>query len=370
MKNHLFIVVIVAAALSACKGGSSLNSQEQGDTIRMKYAKLLTIVRYDDRTEVEIADPWNKGTVLHRYTLNADGTIPTRGASNASHSPRLVIGTSVHCGLLDQLGKIETVKGVCDLQYVHLPIIQKRAREGKVIDCGSGLQPTVEKIISLQPDAIFLSPFQNSGGYGRVDDLGITIIEMADYMETSALGRAEWMRFYGMLVGAAEEADSLFAEVERNYKELCSKVKALAPDTHHPVLMDKMTGSVWYVPGGQSTIGRMLGDAGCDYPWATDNHSGSLALPFETVFQKARNAEVWLFRYNQPHAITYDELLTEKSAYNEFRAFKERRAYGCNTATSTFYEDTPFHPDFLLRDFITITHPELGLGAPKYFLPL
>ena len=350
MKNHLFIVVIVAAALSACKGGSSLNSQEQGDTIRMKYAKLLTIVRYDDRTEVEIADPWNKGTVLHRYTLNADGTIPTKDNHT---SPKLVVGTSVHCGLLEQLGKVETIKGVCDLQYVHLPQIQMMARDGKVVDCGSGLQPTVEKIISLQPDAIFLSPFQNSGGYGRVDDLGITIIEMADYMETSALGRAEWMRFYGMLVGAAEEADSLFAEVERNYKKLSAMVKdpQSSSTSQSSVLMDKMTGSVWYVPGGQSTIGRMLGDAGCK-------------------FQKARNAEVWLFRYNQPHAITYDELLTEKSAYKEFSAFKERRAYGCNTATSTFYEDTPFHPDFLLRDFITITHPELGLGAPKYFLPL
>lgn len=367
MRNHLFIVVIVAAALCSCKGGSTLSSQEQGDTIKMNYAQLLTIVRYDDRTEVEIADPWNKGKVLHKYTLNADGTIPTKDNHT---SPELVVGTSVHCGLLEQLGKVETIKGVCDLQYVHLPRIQKMARDGKVVDCGSGLQPTVEKIISLQPDAIFLSPFQNSGGYGRVDDLGITIIEMADYMETSALGRAEWMRFYGMLVGAAEKADSLFAEVEHNYKELCSKVKALAPDTHHPVLMDKMTGSVWYVPGGKSTIGRMLGDAGCDYPWATDNHSGSLALPFETVFQKARNAGIWLFRYNQPHAITYDELLTEKNAYKEFSAFKERRAYGCNTATSTFYEDTPFHPDFLLRDFITIIHPELGLGAPKYFLPL
>ena len=134
--------------------------------------------------------------------------------------------------------------------------------------------------------------------------------------------------------------------------------------------MDKLIGSVWYVPGGQSTLGRMLADAAIDYPWKDDTHSGSVALPFESVFQKALNADFWLFRYNSPHPITYDELLSEKSAYSEFKAMREYKAYGCNTATSTFYEDTPFHPDLLLRDFITIAHPELGLGEPKYFLPV
>lgn len=41
--------------------------------------------------------------------------------------------------------------------------------------------------------------FENSGGYGKLDKLHIPIIEAADYMESSPLGRAEWMKFYGML---------------------------------------------------------------------------------------------------------------------------------------------------------------------------
>ena len=364
---------MVTAALCSCRGGSTSFSDEPGDTIRLKYARLLTMVRYADRTEVSIADPWNKGKTLHKYILMAENDenhgerdFP-EGTVVETPLRRTVIGTSVHCGLLGQFGRMDAIAGVCDLQYVHLPEVQQRAREGKTVDCGSGLQPTVEKIISLKPDAIFLSPFQNSGGYGRVEDLGITIIEMADYMEPSALGRAEWMRFYGMLVGAEAEADSLFAEVERNYLALRQKASG---NTHHSVLMDKLIGSVWYVPGGQSTLGRMLADAAIDYPWKDDTHSGSVALPFESVFQKALNADFWLFRYNSPHPITYDELLSEKSAYSEFKAMREYKAYGCNTATSTFYEDTPFHPDHLLRDFITIAHPELGLGEPKYFLPV
>ena len=234
-----------------------------------------------------------------------------------------------------------------------------------------------EKIIEIEPDALFLSPFQNSGGYGKLETLKIPIIEMADYMESSALGRAEWMKFYGMLFGAEHEADSLFATVEKNYLALEKKVsdfKAQASGISHKaspkILMDKQTGGVWYVPGGKSTVGRLLADAGLDYPWQDDEHSGSLALSFESVLEKGASSDIWMFRYSAPQAFTTKELLSEKAGYNQFKAFREGNLYGCNTFTSTFYEDTPFHPDLLLRDFITIAYPELGLGEPVYYIKI
>ena len=109
----------------------------------------------------------------------------------------------------------ESIGGVCDLKYIKLQEVQDGCRTGSIADVGNGMNPDIEKIIDLHPDAIMLSPFENSGGYGRVEKLNIPIIECADYMETSALGRAEWMRFYGLLFGEAQKADSLFAEVEK-----------------------------------------------------------------------------------------------------------------------------------------------------------
>ena len=293
------------------------------------------------------------------------------------------------------------------MQYVNIPFVQEGCRKGTIADCGSGLAPTLEKIIDLQPDGICLSPFQNSGGYGRIEELDVPIIEMADYMETSALGRAEWVRFYGMLLGVEEQADSLFNAVEQDYlrlKQLAAKAPHSAPgkaphsapegatnaSAHHAneapsgavggasgalgtspsILMDKQTGSVWYVPAGQSTIGGIIRDANIRYAWADNGEGGSLPLPFETILEKAGQADIWLFRYNAPQPVSYASLLSENAAYSQFRAFQQHRCYGCNTATTTFYEDTPFHPNLLLRDFICIAHPELGLGEPRYFLPV
>ena len=188
-------------------------------------------------------------------------------------------------------------------------------------------------------------------------------------METSALGRAEWMRFYGLLFGEAQKADSLFAEVEKNYNELKALV---APLSSAPsVISELKNGSAWYVPGGKSTSARIYADAGANYVFADDEHSGSVPLAFETVFDKGQNADFWLIKYNQAIDKTYKELEQDYAPYTGFRAFKERNIYGCNTGKVDFYEDSPFHPDRLRKDLIKIFHPTLLEGYElKYFTKL
>ena len=187
-------------------------------------------------------------------------------------------------------------------------------------------------------------------------------------MEQTPLARAEWMRFYGLLYGSQAETDSLFAVVDSSYNALCQ----IAADAGRgrSVLVDKQTGSVWYVPGGQSTIGQMLVDAGADYAFADDDHSGSLPLSFETVLERAGESDVWLFRYDSPHPITLPQLLAEQRGYRQLRPVRETgHVYGCNVSTSMFYEETPFRPDLLLQDFIQILHPDIpNLPPLRYYV--
>ncbi|MCI6159833.1 MAG: ABC transporter substrate-binding protein [Prevotellaceae bacterium] len=371
MKRAIFYLSIwLVAVLSACTGSQSKGGGEGGDTLKMAYATRLSIVKHDGYTMVKLADPWNTGKTLHTYLLvPADRPVPNNlpyGTLIRTPLTKSVMATSVHCGLLMAMNRQQAIGGVCDLQYIHLPYVQQMCREKKIIDCGSSLSPTIEKIIDLQPDAIFLSPFQNSGGYGRLEELKIPIVETADYMETSALGRAEWMKFYGLLFGSEEKADSLFRNVERKYLQLATLAKT--SKVKKSMLIDKQTGSVWYVPGGQSTIGKMISDVSVGYAWHQDVQSGSIPLPFESVLEKAGDADLWLFRYNAPTVTNLRELLTENNGYRQFKAFKNREVYGCNTATTPFYEETPFQPHLLLRDFICIAHPDLQLGKPRYFV--
>ena len=371
--RRLLVILMVTLLLCACRGRQAQRMDAgANDTLALHYATHLKVIHHDGFDEVRLADPWNAGKVLHTYLLvpagqALPGNLP-RGTVVRTPLRRAVVSTSVHCSLIIDMGRKTSIAGVCEPQYIHIPYISERLKEGAVADCGSGMAPNVETIIDLQPDAIFLSPFQNSGGYGKVEALGIPIIETADYMETSALGRAEWMRFYGLLFGCSHEADSIFGSVEKAYLTLSQQ--AHQATTAKSILMDKQAGAVWYVPGGKSTIGGIIADANIGYPWQDDTHSGSLPLPFESVLEKGGHTDLWLFRYNSPKAITSAALLSENVGYKQFKAFQSKNIYGCNTATSTFYEETPFHPHLLLRDFICIAHPELHLGQPQYFLPV
>ena len=366
----------MTALLVSCGGRQTTASQETGDTVVFKYTTQLNIVRHEDYTEVEVKNPWKEGKILHRYLLVPDSIDPQDISLTSYHSPltstivrtplrRSVMFTTVHCAMLMSFGCEQSIAGVADLKYIKIPWIHEQVKAGRITDVGEGMSPVVEKIIDQRPDALFLSPFENSGGYGRLEEIGIPIIECAEYMEPSPLARAEWLRFYGMLFGCEQKADSLFAVVDSSY---CALRSLFTVDKQKSVLLDKVTGSVWYVPGGRSTIGQMIQDAGGNYPWADDDHSGSVSLPFEAVLEKAGEADVWLFRYSSDHDITPDELLSEHHGYGQFKAFRSGEIYGCDVERSLFYEESPFRPDWLLGDYIHILHPDIpNLPPLRYY---
>lgn len=377
------LFILLAVLLSSC-GGRQTASADGGDTVPFRYAQLLQLVRHDGYTVATIRHPWRQDAVLHRYVLvPAAAPVPEgfpEGTVIRTPLRRSVVFTTVHCSLLSMLHREASVAGVADLKYIKAPYVQEGVSAGRIVDCGDGMSPVIEKIIDLHPDALLLSPFENSGGYGQLEEIDIPIVECAEYMEPSPLGRAEWVRFYGLLYGCEHEADSLFALVDSSYHALRHTVtpesrNPVMSESRHPdtapktsVLVDKVTGSVWYVPGGRSTIGQMLSDAGARYPWASDDRSGSIALPFETVLERAGDCDVWLLRYSGQQPLTRQQLLSEHRGYNQFRSFREGRVYGCNVEQSMFYEDSPFRPDLLLSDFIKILHPDIpDLPALRYY---
>lgn len=364
---------IILVICLGCKSNSRNTSGEILQPVILKYAEQIVIDSCEKYKLVCVRNPWDTTKILSRYILlDREQTVPDElpeGIIVRVPLQKALIYSSVHCGLLQELGALEQIGGVCDLQYIDLADIQKRCADHQIVDAGNSMNPDIEKIIDFHPDAILLSPFENSGGYGRVEKLGIPIIECADYMETSPLGRAEWVRFFGLLFGRQKQADSLFAAVNGEYLRLRELVKDVK---HRPTVIAELKSvSAWYIPGGKSTLGRLYQDAGAVYLWAEDGHSGSVPLSFETVYNNGHDAEFWLFKYNQAKDKTLAELKADYAPYTGFRAFRTGQVYGCNSNKVPFYEETPFHPERLLQDMIRIFHPQLGgKGECRYFKKL
>ena len=387
IKNIIFGALVVLLVV-ACQGGKTA-SGEGGDTLQMKYAELLTIVKHNDGayTEAIIENPWKKGTTLHKYILVPKGkegdetvarlkddirenaTLQMGSHCDIVRTPleSNVVFTAPHCQLMYELGCKNAITGVCDKDYINIPDIKERVKlsDGKasasdtdkvIIDCGSSMQPDMERIIALKPEGLLISPFENSGGYGKLDKLNIPIIETADYMETSPLGRAEWMKFYGLLFKSEERSDSLFSAIEKEYMAL--KAEAAKLPQGLSILTERKMGNVWYVPGGKSTMGILLKDANAKYIFADDTHSGSLAYGPERILSKGTQVDVWAFKYFGGKALSKNDLLAEYEGYKVLKAFNSNCIYQVDTSTQPYFELTSFHPEILLREFIILAHPK------------
>jgi iron complex transport system substrate-binding protein len=354
----------------SAEGGGGGDLSAGGDSVR--YAVGYTVTCREGYTQVDVRDPWHEGTLLQRYLLvPRDKPLPEglpTGTPVRVPLRNIVVYSSVHSAALDELGVADEIVGVCESRYIKTPALRERILKGRVRDLGEATAPNVERMIELGTEVVLASPF-NHGSYGSVEKTGIPIIECADYMETDPLGRAEWIRFLGLLTDRKERADSLFRRTEAEYL----RIKALTSNvTYRPKLLTgKKYGAPWYMPSGESYMARMYKDAGADHLFDYLPGTGSTPLSFETVLEKAIHADIWLIQYNLEDALTYARLKSDYSSYSRFDAFRDRHIYGCNTNRSLYYEEAPIHPDYLLAELIALFHPHLLPTHPfRYFSPL
>ena len=362
MRLFIAFLTFIGIMLQSCgRVAPAADFAAGGDTLPMRHSSLLQMVECDGYTLVNVKNPWKEGTFLHRYMLlpkdSATLTVPQGVTLLRTPVSNQLVFATLHAQLFVTLGCVDAISGVCDARYMSVPEVRERISGGKIVDCGSSMDVNLERLLQLSPEAAWVIPFKN-GGYGKMERVDVPLIECVDYMEDSPLGCAEWVRFYGRLLGVGARADSLFFAVCENYERVKESVASCAS---RPRLMCELkTGSAWYMPGGCSTMGQLYRDASADYIFGDNGSSGSVPFSFETVLARADSADVWLVKYGAERDKSYSSLEQEFTGYTLLRPFREKSIFACNVSKKRFYEETPFRPDILLEELACLLHPELN----------
>lgn len=367
-RQWAFLLSVLLIVLSGCKktaGGKDAPTEP----VRIAYATGFSINHYADYTQVTVKSPWDSSRVLHNYILiDRDKPVPgnhPEGTVVKVPVQRVACLYCIHVGMLEQLGKLDLINAVAEPEFINIPTIQEGVRNNKIRSLGMASSVDVEQLIEAAPELVFAAPFEGMG-YGNMGKSGIAIAEDASYMERTPLGRAEWIKFIAAFMGEEEKGNQLFESIEKKYNAL----KELTKNASHPtVFAEKRYGQVWYVPGGQSYMGRLFADAGLDYLWKETSETGSLSLSPESVFEKAENCDFWVIKdADRDHNKTYQTFAAENNSYNHFKAWKQRKIIYTNTTYSGYYERGILQPDVLLADLIRLVHPELlPTYQPVYF---
>ncbi|MBD5164106.1 MAG: ABC transporter substrate-binding protein [Bacteroidales bacterium] len=360
MKKFLLLSILLIM-LGSCSGhgNGSLSEDTQGDTLTL-YSSLLTMVeRPDGAIGVTIENPWKEGTRLqHLLLVHRDSTFPDNTDATVVRIPleRAGVYSSVHTGGLKELDALSVIAGVADVAYFpQNDTIRTLVQNGLIADLGSSQSPTVERIAASELQAVLRSPMEGLGA-GTLP-AGVVPLEMADYMETSPLGRAEWILLLGALTDRLPQAQALLNQVVEDYSDLHYKA-TMAQSAKPSVLTETEQSGVWYVPGGHSYMARFITDAGGTLPWEDNSSTGSVPMGLEAVAARALEADVWILKTfgSSPGA---EDLVKMNPRYAAFKPVRNRNIWSCNTAQVPFFDDIAFHPERLLADYIAIFHPEV-----------
>lgn len=391
------VALVMMSGCGGGKGNQVTGTQGQGGAEGgnlIEEARLLRMSDGEGYVKAEVVNPWDTTRLLGRYLLVERGEEPgagqsagrgaeqgagrgmeqgagrsaERGAKRGAEADslpegyarievpleRALVYSSVHGGVIAEMGAEGRIAGVADGEYFTKEPLAGRIKRGEVRNVGSSMAPSMEAIVALGPDAILLSPFENAG-HGVVEHAGVPIIECADYMENTPKGRAEWIKLLGVLFGERERADSIYGAVSAAYDSIAASVRGKGEGP--TVLTEQLRDGYWFVPGGESYMARMIGDAGGVYPWANDGNTGSLQLDFSSVYAKAGDADVWLIK-SFGYETSLADLRNEYLLNSQFKAFKQGNVWVANTAEVPLYDEFPFHPELLLEEFARIFRGE------------
>lgn len=365
MKKFLIIPLLFAVFLVSCTGKTGGSGTAKAtDSLQLSYAEGYAIKYFTDYKEVIVYSPWVKGSVYARYYLVKDAKTKTPGNGTKVQIPlQTLVATSVtHFEFLSLLGELQTINGVCSPKIIYNAELNKRFAEGKIADLGDNFNINVEKTLELKPAAVMMSGYNQNDPYAlRVSQAGIPVIFNNEWMETSLLARAEWIRFVAAFYDKEKLADSIFAGVDKRYNDI--KAKAAAVKNKPNIMAGSNFRGTWYMPSGRNFMGKLFADAGARYFYANDTTAGSLPLNVETVLKNFSESDIWLnCNFN-----SIADLVSADAKHAYFRPVKLQQVYNFNkrllpSTANDFWESAVARPDLLLSDVIAILHPGILPG--------
>ncbi|MDB9312296.1 ABC transporter substrate-binding protein [Spirulina sp. CS-785/01] len=336
------------------------------DRTQPEYATGFSVTYHNHYKIVTVRNPWQDTDETFQYLLVQCGTPVPEGYEQMQvikiPIQSVVTLSTTHLPHLDRLGVIDRLLGVSRFSIVNTATVQSKIEEGKLLEVGSGNTLNLERLVEQSPDLILTYGTGNPefDRHQQMQSAGLSVAIVAEYMESSPLGRAEWIKFTALFFNQEAKAEAIFTKIAAQYEMLTQLTENI--EDRPTVLTGFSYEGTWYVAGAESYVGQFLRDAGANYLWSDLDIAGSSPKDFEAVFARAKDAEYWL-NVSQDWQ-SREDMVAADARYQMFTALQEDRVFN-NTARlspqggNDYWETGMLEPDQVLADLIAILHPQL-----------
>lgn len=320
------------------------------------------------------------GDPVERYVLALCGTPPPALVGALAGAQLVTVPVSslfafsaTHLALLDDLGRPEVLTGVSRLDMFATPAITTRLKSGKVAEFArTGLIIDAERVVTSKP-GVFMAGSSTSTTLAVLRSAGIPVVANTEWLEPTALGRAEWLKYMALFLNEERKAESLFAAMKGRYRALSARATALPASQQPLVMAGRSTRGTFTIAGGRSYVAALIKDAGGRYAWPDNTAVGSAPIDLEAQIQRAANADIWI---NGGGWASLAAMLDDEPRYAAFRAFRQKQVWVYErqmtaTGENDYWSRSVTHPDLVLADLIEIFHPKLLSGRTfEWYMPV
>lgn len=371
-KKVVLLISTCFFLILSCKKENSETATVQKVENSIQHAKGLEIYDYEGYSVVKVTHPWPKAEGGFTYILKKkNGIIPDSLQQFTTISvpvKSIIVTSTTHIPSLEMLGVENTLVGFPHTDFVSSEKTRALIDAGKVKNLGQNESINTEVALDLNPEVVVgFSIDSNNKTFNNLEKAGLKILYNGDWTEQSPLGKAEWLKFFGALYDKNKEADLLFKQIEKDYTDA---VKLVQKTTKKPTaLSGGMFEDIWNLPQGDSWVALFMKDANIEYLWKDSKGTGSLALHFEQVLEKAQNADYW---FAPGMFSSLQEMKEANPHYEQFKAFKNKNIYSVTVKKGAkggivYYELAANRPDLVLKDLVKITNPDLLPEHQLYF---
>ncbi len=287
--------------------------------------------------------------------------------------PSLFAFSTTQLPLLTDLSRIDVLTGVAQRDAVTDPDIQRRIASGAVTEFARvGLVIDVERVVASHPALLLIGSSSNRFA-PSIRAAGIPVVPDAEWLERTALGRSEWIKYMAVFLNEEARAQSVYGAMKARYAAFAARTRAMTSAQRPLVMTGHSANGMFTISGGRSYVAALIADAGGRYAWSDDTSPGILTVDMEAQIARAAVADVWI---NGGGWKNLRDMLAQEPRYAAFKAFREGRVWvyerrQTSSGANDYWSRSVTHPDVVLADLIKIFHPDLAPDhAFEWYMPV
>lgn len=366
------LVTLVITLAVGCSGSGT--QQAAGDTHKkieglewqereeLNYATGFTIDKYGDGFRLITISDDSRYLIVPEgceapQTLENDIRVIKQPVSNV-----YMVATAV-MDMFRSLDAIDTIRlSGTDADGWYIEEAKQAIEAGDILYAGKYSAPDYELILSqgcqlaIENTMITHTPEVQE----QLEKLGVTVLVDAASYEQHPLGRVEWIKLYGALLGKEDEAERIFGEQEKALEAVEAMVSQDAAKNGKTVAFFYITSNgAANVRRPSDYIPKIIEMAGGRYIFdgleTDDKKNSSVTMQMEEFYAQARSADYLI--YNSSIDGEYgslDELLKKNSLLEDFDAVQNKNVW---CTTKNLYQESMSVGGFL-TDIYSILNDE------------